>query len=107
MSEQQKETTIFELADQFIALANELAGQEQDVGKVGTAMRFAAARFNAFEAALKAADLAAEKQAALDWFTNEYKDMLNDNLDDHIDNPPQAKSEATTEKDDSVQVYNG
>ncbi len=106
MSEQPKETTIFELADQFIALANELAGQEQDVGKVGTALRFAAARFNAFEAALKTADLASEKQAALDWFSNEYKEMLNDNLDDHIDNPPQENTEAA-EKDDSVQVYNG
>ncbi|MCG9697653.1 DUF3144 domain-containing protein [Shewanella sp. Isolate11] len=103
MSEQQKETTIFELADQFIALANELTAQEQDVGKVGTALRFAAARFNAFEASLKAADLAAEKQTALEWFTNEYKDMLSDNLDDHIDNPPQAEPA----KDDAVQVYNG
>ncbi|MCE9679370.1 DUF3144 domain-containing protein [Shewanella sp. AS1] len=111
MSEQQKETTIFELADQFIALANELAAQEQDVGKVGTALRFAAARFNAFEASLKTADLATEKQAALEWFTNEYQDMLNDNLDDHIDNPPQAAENEAAEnepaQDEAVQVYKG
>ena len=93
MSEAKKETTIFELADQFIALANELAGKEQDVGKVGTGMRFAAARFNAFEASLKSAVLAAEKDNALEWFSNEFKEMLKDNLEDHIKNPSQPKAE--------------
>ncbi|WP_299793074.1 DUF3144 domain-containing protein [uncultured Shewanella sp.] len=97
MSEAGKETTIFQLADQFIALANELSAKEQDVSKVGTAMRFAASRFNAFEAALKSADLAAEKENALEWFTKEYKDMLNDNLDDHIKHPPVSKAEKTEE----------
>ncbi|MCL1041798.1 MULTISPECIES: DUF3144 domain-containing protein [Shewanella] len=105
MSEQQKETTIFQLADKFIALANELSAQEQDVAKVGTALRFAAARFNAFEAALKSADLKAEKANALEWFTKEYQEMLSDNLDDHIDNPPKTEPEAA--KDDAVQVFNG
>lgn len=105
MSEQAKEITIFQLADQFIALANELSSQEQDVGKVGTALRFAAARFNAFEASLKSADLVAEKENALEWFSKEYRDMLNDNLDDHIDNPPTAKSESS--QDPAVQVFKG
>lgn len=105
MSEQQKETTIFELADQFIALANELSAQEQDVGKVGTALRFAAARFNAFEASIKSSDLAAEKDNALEWFSKEYRDMLNDNLDDHINNPSPAQSEPV--KDEAVQVFKG
>ena len=107
MSEAKKETTIFELADQFIALANELAGKEQDVGKVGTAMRFAAARFNAFEAAIKSTDLEAEKANALAWFTDEYKAMLDDNLEDHIKNPVQSReAEPEPAKDDAVQVFN-
>ncbi|RTR40015.1 DUF3144 domain-containing protein [Shewanella canadensis] len=97
MSEAGKETTIFQLADQFIALANELSGKEQDVSKVGTALRFAASRFNAFEAAIKSSDLAAEKDAALEWFSKEYKDMLNDNLEDHIKNPPVSQAEKTEE----------
>ncbi|MGL4476563.1 MAG: DUF3144 domain-containing protein [Shewanella sp.] len=80
--------SLYELADQFIALANELAQQQQDVGKVGSALRFAAARFNAFEAALKSADLAAEKDNALEWFSQDFKEMLSDNLDDHIATPP-------------------
>lgn len=89
------ETTIFQLADQFIALANELAQQHEDLGKIGTALRFAAARFNAFEAAVKSGDLKAEKSSALEWFTNEYREMLDDNLEDHIANPP-----ANTAEDD-------
>lgn len=105
MSEAEKETTIFQLADQFIALANELSGKENDVSKVGTALRFAASRFNAFEAALKSADLPAEKANALEWFTNEYKEMLNDNLDDHINNPPVTKEKEPAAKDESVQVF--
>lgn len=105
MSEEQKATTIFQLADKFIALANELNNQEQDVGKVGTAMRFAASRFNAFEAAIKSSDLQAEKDNALEWFTKEYRDMLSDNLDDHIQNPPRSAEEP--KKDESVQVFNG
>ncbi len=104
MSEAEKETTIFQLADQFIALANELSAKEQDVSKVGTAMRFAASRFNAFEAALKSADLAAEKDNALEWFSKEYKEMLNDNLDDHINNPPTSKEQEPA-KDEAVQVF--
>lgn len=101
-------TTIFELADQFIALANQLSQQEGDVGKVGTALRFAAARFNAFEAAIKSADLAAEKDSALEWFSTEYRDMLNDNLEDHIANPPVIQdASASAVNDDSVQMFKG
>ena len=87
MSEDKTETNLYELADQFIDLANQMANKEKDVAKVGAAIRFAAARYNAFEASLKSADLASEKDNALDWFTNEFKTMLNDNLDDHIANP--------------------
>lgn len=91
--EQTAENNIYQIADQFIALANELGQKEGDVGKVGTALRFAAARFNAFEASIKSGDLKAEKENALEWFTAEYKDMLSDNLDDHIENPPVAPAE--------------
>lgn len=107
MSEAEKETTIFQLADQFIALANELSAKEQDVSKVGTAMRFAASRFNAFEASLKSADLSAERDNAIEWFTNEYKEMLTDNLNDHIKNPPMSSKQEAKEpaNDDAVQVF--
>ncbi|WP_338726933.1 DUF3144 domain-containing protein [Shewanella baltica] len=100
-------TTIYELADQFIALANQLSQQESDVGKVGTALRFAAARFNAFEAAIKSADLGAEKESALEWFSSEFKEMLSDNLDDHIANPPILQDAVAEQADNSVQMFKG
>ncbi|MGI2122455.1 DUF3144 domain-containing protein [Shewanella baltica] len=100
-------TTIYELADQFIALANQLSQQEADVGKVGTALRFAAARFNAFEAAIKSADLGAEKDSALEWFSSEFKEMLSDNLDDHIANPPILQDAVAEQADNSVQMFKG
>ena len=106
MSEQATGKSLYQLADQFIALANELAQEEQDVGKVGTALRFAAARFNAFEAAIKSADLAAEKDNALEWFSSEFKEMLSDNLDDHIANPPVTQTEDAAQQD-SVQIFKG
>ncbi|NKF49628.1 DUF3144 domain-containing protein [Shewanella sp. WXL01] len=88
MSEEKQELTIYQIADQFIALANQLSQQENDIGKVGTGMRYAASRFNAFEAAIKSSDLKAEKDNALEWFAKEYKDMLEENLNDHIAYPP-------------------
>ncbi|GGQ18165.1 DUF3144 domain-containing protein [Shewanella litoralis] len=102
MSEQKTELTMYQIADQFIALANQLSQQENDIGKVGTAMRFASARFNAFEAAIKSTDLAAEKDNALEWFSNEFKAMLNENLDDHIANPPIP---AQPPVDDAVEIF--
>ncbi|MDO6619174.1 MULTISPECIES: DUF3144 domain-containing protein [unclassified Shewanella] len=108
MSEEKTETTMYQIADQFIALANQLSQQENDIGKVGTALRFAAARYNAFEAAIKSSNLEAEKDNALEWFSEEFKGMLSENLNDHIKNPPgsqQASEEAVVEKDDSVQVF--
>ena len=105
MSEEKTELTMYQIADQFIALANKLSQQENDIGKVGTAMRFASARFNAFEAAIKSSDLAAEKDHALEWFSNEYKAMLKENLEDHITNPPVPASPQEQAPDDSVQVF--
>jgi len=102
MSEQKTELTMYQIADQFIALANQLSQQENDIGKVGTAMRFASARYNAFEAAIKSTDLAAEKDNALEWFSNEFKAMLNENLDDHIANPPVPAQQST---DDAVEIF--
>ncbi|MGX9461744.1 DUF3144 domain-containing protein [Shewanella sp. A14] len=107
MSEPKTELTMYQIADQFIALANQLSQQENDIGKVGTAMRFASARFNAFEAAIKSADLATEKDHALAWFSDEFKAMLKENLEDHIANPPVPAPSKEQESDDSVQMFKG
>lgn len=82
--EKTNETSIYTMADKFIALANELVDTE-DVGRIGTAMRYATARFNAHEASLKTEDLEKEKGDALEWFSEQFRTMLIENLDVHVE----------------------
>ncbi len=76
-------SSMYRLADEFIALANELC-KKHGLDDTSAAIRYAAARYNAFEASQKAGDLATVKQKSLDWFGGEYLKMLDDNLDQHI-----------------------
>jgi hypothetical protein len=72
------------MADRFIELANEFAKTEAKE-RVGAAIMFAAARYNAFEASSKSKDLATDKLDALNWYSIEYQRMLSANLDELID----------------------
>jgi len=86
MSEKIKELELFDMADQFIAVANRLVQENgQELGSVGAAFRYAAARFSAHEASIKSNGLAEDKENALAWFTEQYQDMLLKNLDQHIE----------------------
>jgi hypothetical protein len=73
------------LVDTFIHLANEhLANAQRE--HVGMALLYAAARFNSFVVASHVGDLPsfdADRQAAFEFFTREYRRMLTENLDDH------------------------
>ncbi len=71
------------MADRFIELANELTKTEPKE-RVGAAIMFAAARYNAFEASSKSDDLAKDKLDALNWYSKEYRRMLDANIDDLI-----------------------
>jgi hypothetical protein len=82
------DTAFFELVDSFIRLANQY-GRTNPIEDVGAAIRYAAARYNSYEVASKSDDLKRDKESALEWFTGEYKKMLTDNIDYHIENPPQ------------------
>ncbi len=46
-------------------------------------LRYAAARFAAFEASLRTDDLRCEKAEALDAYLNEFRAVLDDNLDQY------------------------
>ncbi len=86
MVDEKDKQELFAMADQFIDLANRLASEKgQELDRVGAAIRYAAARFNAHEASLQAEDLVADKENALTWFTDQYQKMLDDNLDQHIE----------------------
>lgn len=87
MAEQnnENEMDMLVMADQFINVANALvADSKQDIGRVSGAMCYAVARFNAHEASSKTTDLVGSRDDAIEWFSNQYKQMLTDNIDQYI-----------------------
>ena len=83
MSEVKRDIPREEMVDQFIALANEFSKTESKE-RVGAAIMFAAARYNAYEASTKSTNLVHDKPDALDWYSREYTRMLETNMDELI-----------------------
>ena len=86
MSENSPTKTFQQRVDEFIALANQQTS-DSSVDDANTSILFSAARFNAFSVARSvesAENLQAEKQAAIEYFTQRYAEMLNQNLEEHI-----------------------
>jgi hypothetical protein len=73
-----------ELINSFLELANQ-HWQTIEIDGVSSALREAAARFNAFEADYKSGDLAADRENAMTWFTEEYSRALGECLDQCIE----------------------
>jgi len=89
---EQQDAEFFEMADAFINLANE-RGEKGAIGKVSSALLFAAARYNAFyAAAVEDISLENEKEVAIQYFTKQYQQMLNDNFEDYKNNPLAGRS---------------
>ncbi len=77
--------TLYTLADKFIDLANELSQHETySPNTVGTAFRYAATRFSAFEASMAATDLARDKERIKTALLKDYDHMLEENLQVYI-----------------------
>ena len=75
-------------ADEVIALANEQV-KASTVGKVSASLLYAAARFNAFNVAHAAEtvdEMRDDREGALKYFTEQYRKMIEENLDDYIEN---------------------
>ncbi|PHS31371.1 MAG: hypothetical protein COA95_06110 [Methylophaga sp.] len=87
MSENSSTTKTFQQrVDEFIAVANQQAA-DSSVDDVNTSIIFSAARFNAFSVARSvdsAEKLQAEKQGAIEYFTQRFAEMLEQNIDEHI-----------------------
>ena len=81
--EQSDEKVMYDYADKFINLANEIA-QSDKSGRVGMAIRFAAARFSSFEVSTQTSNLAEDKDKYLQLLADDFKKMLQFNLDDYI-----------------------
>jgi hypothetical protein len=81
--------TFYARADAHIHLSNDQLSDQPARGKVSASMMYATARFNAWLTAcghVSADTLAASKQETLDYFVDQYRRMLAENLDDYIAN---------------------
>jgi hypothetical protein len=85
-SHSDEDPTFFDRADRFIKLANEYVGNVGR-GKVSASMMYGSARFQAWNAALwvdSADEMKAKRQETVDYFVQQYRLMLEENLDDYI-----------------------
>ncbi len=76
-------------ADAHIFLANDQMSEEVSAGEVSASFMYGLTRFNAWIAAQSfesKEDMIAEKSEAIDYFVKQYKDMLNEHLNEHIQN---------------------
>jgi hypothetical protein len=88
--DQDQEKAMYDSADKFIALANEMT-KTFSQGQVGVAIRYAAARYSAFEASTRTDNLAEEKDKHLQFFVNTFTEMLQKNLEEYINILSQRK----------------
>lgn len=75
-------------ADEIIGTANKQV-QKSSIANVSSSILYAAARFNAFNVASSAENVEQMKEdrdEAIKYFTDQYRKMLIENLDDYIDN---------------------
>jgi hypothetical protein len=78
-----EQKAMYDNADKFINLANELAKSDRS-GGIGVALRFAAARYSAYEASLQTKTLAEDKEEKLQLFAKDFTNMLQVNIEDYI-----------------------
>lgn len=84
---QATDQSFYDRADAHIDLANQQIESLQDLGKVSASMTFGASRFNAWMSARSfksGAEMAAAREELVKYFCEQYRMMLEDNLDDHI-----------------------
>ncbi|HEY9200948.1 MAG TPA: DUF3144 domain-containing protein [Gammaproteobacteria bacterium] len=88
MSKEERDEKFWQMTDEYIQLANKQCDSERN-GKVSTSLLFSAARFNAFMFASTSRDLAdfqKDKAMAIEYFTNLYREALEENLNDYEKN---------------------
>ena len=88
MNKTHKDKQFLDMADSFIALANELC-DEADKGKVSAIFLYAAARFNTYIVASSASngtEFESVQKNASKYFMDEYKKMLDEHMMDYTVN---------------------
>jgi len=88
MSKEDRDQEFWDMTDEFINIANTQCDKHNN-GKVSTSILFSAARFNAFMFASTTKDvdeLVKDKEMAIEYFTSQYKKVLEENLNDYEKN---------------------
>ncbi len=84
-----EDSTFYKRADEHIRLSNSQVSEEISRGMVSSSFLYSAARFNAYVCASSfnsSKELIEGKEAAMAFFMKEYKNMLEENMDDYIQN---------------------
>jgi hypothetical protein len=81
--DQNNEKTMHDNADKFIALANEMSKTVRP-GDIGVAIRYAAARYSAFEASMRTNNLVEDSDKHLQFFVKTFAEMLEENFEQYI-----------------------
>ena len=92
----QPDEQFFERADEFIALANQFADSSNQVshlsapaGNVSASFMYANARYSVWHAACSynnVTDFKADRATILEYYTKQFKMMLEDHLDEYLEN---------------------
>jgi hypothetical protein len=84
-----EDPTFYDRADSHIHLANEHCANIIGRGKVSASMMYGCARFQAWNAACwaeSAEEMKAKREETINYFVDQYRAMLEDNVDDYINN---------------------
>ena len=79
----------YKRADEHIKLSNNQISKDIPLGDIGASMMYSTARFNAWMNAFSCnsgIEMKVQKQETIDYFMEEYRKMLNKNLDEYIEN---------------------
>jgi hypothetical protein len=83
------DSAFFKRADEHIDLSNKQITEDVNPGKVSASMMFSVARFNAWVTAAKSGNVIQmldSKEDAIEYFVEEYRSMLEQNMDEYTEN---------------------
>jgi len=88
---QNSDKEIYDNADKFIELANEMS-KTISPGEIGIAIRYAASRYSAFEASMRTKNLAEDKDKHIQFFSKTFTEMLQMNFEQYINLQAEIKT---------------
>ena len=86
---QEMDDEFYDRADAHINLSNKQISDHVSKGKVSASFMYSVARFNAWVSACgwrSGKEMAEAKEETMEYFTTEFRKMLEENLDDYIEN---------------------